>query len=80
MFRRYPELNAKIFIKTLDKNIIEDVQIHIIKSNNRNKAYCPKTGTFIQFPINLRKFSTTYIADIVEVKSSIRIKDGNSIK
>lgn len=69
-FNRSDEYMTKIFLDALDRDVRLDVEV-IIRQDPLNrrklKAYCPVTGTNLQFPSTLRKYvGQKYICDVIK--------------
>ena len=67
-FVRSENYMTKIFLESFDRDVRMDKSIDIIWSSQHNKlkAYCPDTGTYLQFPTRLRFRGAKYIADIIK--------------
>ena len=73
-FERSDEYMTKIFLDGLgDENIILDAKVEIRYENRWNsklKAWCPTTGTNLQFPRALReRKGQRFIADVIKSKN-----------
>lgn len=91
-FVRSDDYMAKIFMDALDSHVIMDAKITFVRVSSKIKAYCEKTGTYLQFPRHLRNTRTHCIADIIKAKDnggtvfyrayagSIRDAEGNPVK
>jgi hypothetical protein len=68
-FERTEEYESKLFEQALfdEKRVYKDAKIRIVHQGNKLKAYCIKSGTFLQFPRRLRSHGACFIADVVEV-------------
>lgn len=72
-FIRDDEYEAKLFGEALfdEKRVHKDAEIIIQYENgygSKLKAYCPISGTYLQFPRALREHhGQKYMADVVEV-------------
>ncbi len=69
-FERDLNYQKKLFLQGIDgKQVIIDAKIEIVRDFQKHKyrAWCPKVGTYIQFPNSLREHGKNYIADIIEV-------------
>jgi len=74
-FNRETEYLKKLFLNAIDeKRVFTDVRIDIIRDYKKakNRAWCSKVNSWVQFPNSLRKLNTTYFADIIEVPSKTR--------
>jgi len=73
-FERTKEYMRKLFLEAMcdDKAVHQDVRIDIVWNKSKWRAWCEKADSYLQFPNSLRKPRTSYIADVVEVKSEGR--------
>lgn len=94
-FKRTDEYMEKLVMEALDKDVRLDAIIDIVYLGKKLKAYCVDTGTYLQFPRDLRSTGDRYYADVIKagngdgrdrtifyraVKGSIRkTKHGDSI-
>ncbi|MCA1807817.1 MAG: hypothetical protein LC687_08240, partial [Actinobacteria bacterium] len=53
----------------LDNDVRFDARIVVYKGS-KLKAYCEDTGTYVQFPTDLRRYRARFIADVVKAKRS----------
>jgi len=49
-FVRSDDYQTKIFMDAFDNHVVLDAKVEITHINGKLKAYCPSTGTFLQFP------------------------------
>lgn len=71
-FVRTQRQKAQLMSEALGgKDVIKDATIDIVYSyeHNKLKAKCNQTGTYLQFPNNLRIRGARYTADVIEVKN-----------
>lgn len=66
MFERTDEYIEKITLDALDREVILDAQIEIVRGTGKLKAYCKDTKTYVQFPTGLRRIGRRFVADVVK--------------
>lgn len=70
-FIRTPEYQEKLFLCAFDeeRKVYQDTKIRIMHDYTKRKlrAFCPETDTWLQFPNDLRRTGSEYIADVVEM-------------
>ena len=65
-FERSEEYIAKLALEAFDRDVRLDARIEIICLGSKLKAYCVDTGTYAQFPRNLRSFGGVFVADVIK--------------
>jgi hypothetical protein len=72
MFERDNEYMGKLFMLGLEgRHVIKDAEIVIVKDTGKGskaRALCARTGTWTQFPNNLRILGKCYKADVVSMQ------------
>lgn len=68
-FKRTDKYIEKLTMEALDKDVRLDAVIDIVYLGKKLKAYCGDTGTYIQFPRDLRRTGDRYYADIIKAGS-----------
>jgi len=70
-FVRSDDYQTKIFMDAFDNHVVLDAKVEITHINGKLKAYCPSTGTFLQFPSKLRHYNgEKYIADVIKSRNN----------
>jgi len=67
MFTRSDEYMNRLVCDALERGgkVIQDAIIRITYVGNKAKAYCEDTGTYVQFPRDLREKYRQFKADII---------------
>lgn len=73
MFERTDEYIQKITLDALDREVLLDAEITIIRGPGKLKALCKDTNTYVQFPTGLRKEGKRFVADVVKASNGGRI-------
>lgn len=63
---RSDEYMAKICFDALDREVVLDADIIIQYLGSKLKAYCKQTGTYVQFPRDIRKAGKRFVADVIK--------------
>jgi hypothetical protein len=66
MLIRTDEYMSKLTMDALDRPVHLDATIRITMLGSKLKAYCEDTGTFVQFPRDLRKHGRRFVADVIQ--------------
>jgi hypothetical protein len=66
---RSEEYLNKIMLDAFERHVIIDANIMITCEGRKLKAYCPESGTFLQFPRDIRKISRKFKADVIKAKN-----------
>lgn len=73
-FERSEELLERLFIDAFDRHVIMDAKVQIVQdpTNHRKlRAFCPSTGTYLNFPYALRQYvGQEYIADVIKASNA----------
>lgn len=89
-FKRSEDYMANITMDAICVDVQLDVDVLIVKSNGKLKAYSPKLKVFLQFPKAIRTYGGQFKCDCVEAtnggrkfyrfyKGSIRDTNGNLV-
>jgi len=69
-FTRSDEYQTKIFMDAFEQHVVLDAKIVLRRDSNnwrKLKAWCPVTGTNLQFPSKLREYEgQRFIADVIK--------------
>lgn len=57
---------ARVVADALENTVFFDADVIMQKHGKKIKAYCPQTGTYLQFPRSIRQNYKKLVADVVK--------------
>ena len=67
---RSDDYMMKITMDAFENHVVIDANVTMERVGSKIKAYCTDTGTYLQFPRDIRKMGKKFKADVIKAKNT----------